>query len=226
MYKSAIISFIEGHVSGGILIIPVNFLCGEDSKIRNTFFEKYRIIKCRIFEEQVFDDTSYSVMALQFVKDILENEKKFEIEIYPSKKTISVKVEKKYDWRVGQKFLVSDDKKYNIGRLTVGQKPSTNLKLFAIDSGGMDGRIRIEITEDHFYGKESDRTLATLTTNFPIENEYELAKKFNEKLEELREKYNSLFLSTYRESTKNYMRKRISFKQAYSLIENILNQKF
>ena len=49
--------------------------------------------------------------------------------------------------------------------------------------------------------------------------------KFNEKIESYRTKYNSLFLTNYRESSKNYSRKRISFDLAYNIIAQILEEK-
>lgn len=57
LYKAAIKSIIG--CSGGILIIPLNFFCDEDNKIRDLFFSKFDIIRLNIFEETVFDDTTY-----------------------------------------------------------------------------------------------------------------------------------------------------------------------
>ena len=225
LYKAAILSFIEGSVIGGILIIPVNFLCGEDKKIKNKFFDKYKVDKCRIFEESVFEDTTYSVMALQFSLKNQSDFERFTIEFYPSKKLLEVTLEKKYGWRLGEHLFSSENTNYKFSRLTEDQLPNTNLKLYTIDSGGPNGRIRLEYDENHFFGKESDRTIATIVSNKPIEDERELVKKFNSKIEFYRDKYNSLFLSTYRNSTKNYMRKRISFKQAYKFLQNIMDEK-
>ena len=50
--------------------------------------------------------------------------------------------------------------------------------------------------------------------------------KFNEKIESYRTKYNSLFLTNYRESSKNYSRKRISFDLAYNIISYLLRTEF
>ena len=49
-----------------------------------------------------------------------------------------------------------------------------------------------------------------------------IIEKFNDFLEDHRKKYNSLFLTNYRES-KDIARKRISFELVYSIVEYILD---
>ena len=114
------------------------------------------------------------------------------------------------------------DSEYKIGRLLKGQQQTTNLKLYAIDSGTMSGRIRLEYNEKPFHGSLWDRTCATISTDKKIDDEKMIVKEFNKRLEENREKYRSLFLNTYRNSTKYYTRKRISFNLSYNLIKQIL----
>jgi hypothetical protein len=49
---------------GGILIIPLNFWSSirlSDIELRKVFLEKYDVILLNIFEEQVFDDTTYTI---------------------------------------------------------------------------------------------------------------------------------------------------------------------
>ena len=48
LYKAAIKSFIIGDIIGGILIVPLNFLCDRDKNLRNLFFKKYSIDKVKI----------------------------------------------------------------------------------------------------------------------------------------------------------------------------------
>lgn len=91
----------------GIIIIPLNFLCAENSiKIRNLFFNKFKIVKLNIFSERVFEDTSYNVISFYFKKkkkDVDFN--KIEATIFPQEKKISFIIEKRYNWQFGGEFI-------------------------------------------------------------------------------------------------------------------------
>ena len=72
---------------------------------------------------------------------------------------------------------------------------------------------------------QSARTYATLIIEPAIDEEKQknLIASFNKYLQEHREKYNSLFLTNYRES-KDIARKRISFDLVYSIAEYLLDR--
>ena len=105
LYQISISSIL--NCDEGILIVPLNFLCAENSKkIRKLFFEKFEITKLNIFSEQVFDDTTYNVISFYF-KKIQQNYEKNIIDaiIYPENKKIKLTLEKKYDWQFGGDFI-------------------------------------------------------------------------------------------------------------------------
>ena len=222
LYKAFLKSLVEGNVQGGIVIVPLNFISYRDKKIRNTFFQNYNITKMKIFEETVFRDTSYTVCAFQFSKG--KQMGTLPATILPSSKKIDLSLEEKWGWRVGGHLHEKKNSKYKIGRLLPGHTPSSDLFLYAIDTGTNDGRIRLAVKKEHFYGKNTDRAFATITTNIPIKDEQLVAKKFNEQLESYRSQYHSLFLTNYRNSTKSYARKRISFDMCYNMIKEILEK--
>ena len=67
LYKCFIISIIQNVSLGGIIIIPLNFISSirkADIELRKLFLEIYSVKMINIFEEQVFDDTSYSVCSM------------------------------------------------------------------------------------------------------------------------------------------------------------------
>ncbi len=69
LYKAFIKQLCTIHASGGIVILPVNFWCSTragDLALRSRFLEIYSVDRINIFEEQVFDDTSYGVCAFRF----------------------------------------------------------------------------------------------------------------------------------------------------------------
>ena len=80
--------------------------------------------------------------------------------------------------------------------------------------------------KDIFYDEtpnKSARTYATLviTPEISIEQQEKLVERFNEYLNTMREKYNSLFMTNYRESN-SIARKRISFDLIYSIVGYLL----
>jgi hypothetical protein len=90
---------------------------------------------------------------------------------------------------------------------------------------GMLSSVIIEAS-DYFYDetkKSSERSFATITCNHKIEDEELVARLFNNEIERLREEYRSVFLTNFRNSTSSYARKRISFDQAYTILDKIIN---
>jgi hypothetical protein len=229
LYKAFIKTIVLGDVSGGIIIIPLNFFSGEDRDggVRSLFFSKYKITKLNIFEEKVFKDTGYTVCAFQFERGescILP------ITFYPTKETLEFCVIKEDDYRIGGEIYKPFKSKYKIGRLVkesnnpFNTTPSSKLFLRTVDGGTDKNKIGLSVKDDYFYGINTDRVFCTIITNIPFKNEQLIADKFNEKIENLRNQYKSLFLTNYREASKEYSRKRIAFDLAYKLIAKIAEE--
>jgi hypothetical protein len=82
-YALALAKIVESNQPEGIIIVPINFIVAENSNsIRKLFFEKYQIIKLKYFTTQVFDDTSYNVIAFYFKQSKINN-KKITIQVFP-----------------------------------------------------------------------------------------------------------------------------------------------
>lgn len=227
LYKAAIKTIIE--CDGGILILPLNFFSDEDNKIRDLFFNVFEIINLNIFEEVVFSDTTYTICSFSFRrKKINNNTMNIKCCFFPKKEIKFFELKKITGWRVGSDFLELIENTNNIGikRLRLNQEPNSNLYLRAIDTGTNNGRISLSINKEPFFGKESDRTFATLLMNkkYTEEEEIKICNEFNKLLEINREKYNSLFLTNFRNSTTSYARKRISFDIAYKIISYIIKK--
>ena len=221
LYKAFLKTLIQTDCQGGIIIIPLNFFSGEDDVVRKEFLTKYKVYRVNVFEEQVFNDTSYTICAFSFEKNLIEKIQNIDFHIFPNQKVMNFFLSEEYGFRIGGDILNCKNK-LKLGRLLKGQNPSTNMTLYAVDSGTMEGRIRLVVKDEHYYGKNTDRVFCTITSPNSIKDQEKICKKFNEKLEQLRNQYNSLFLTNYRESTKSYSRKRISFKQAFCLLNQII----
>lgn len=236
LYKCFIKEIINNSPDGGILIIPLNFWCSirlNDITLRKLFLEKFEIEYLNIFEEQVFDDTSYTICSFQFKKKKITDNIIKCIHIFPSNKIIkNIKLYENNNFLIGGEiYHLPLENKYKITRLTsknIDSKQYTNLIVKCIDDN-----ISKQISLSYVYNSNeiyidntnnlSCRTFATLIIepNISKNKQIELVEKFNNYIKRKREKYHSLFLTNYRES-KDIARKRISFQLVYSIIQYIL----
>lgn len=217
LYKASIQTFMNSNE--GIFIVPINFLCSKEFKTRKMFLDKFNILKATLFEEQVFPDTTSTVIAIYYKKGD-DNLESFELLVQPSGKIMSITLDKRYNYRYGTDFFKFLKPASGIKRLMIGEdKPKTNLYIHCLDTSKP---IRLEYQEDHYYGMTSDRSKASIVINKDLskEQQLELVEFFNKKLQEFRDQYNSLFLSSYRENK----RKRIGFTETYQFISGCLEE--
>lgn len=229
LYKCHIKDLLTNNPIGGIIIIPLNFFCSirnMDIELRKKFLNTYIVKQLNIFEEQVFDDTTYTVCSFQYEYKPNSNQE-IPITIYPSKKKLSFLLNEENNYTIGGEiYNIKDNDDYKITRLLEKETSNTNLVLKAIDDNE-NSKIKLEYVSDDkiYYGKISARTYATLTITPKISDEIQkkIANEFNKYLNEKRDKYNSLFLTNYRES-KKIARKRISFDLAYKIVGILLKK--
>lgn len=232
LFKCLIKELTTNLCIGGILIIPLNFWSSiriADIELRKCFIEKYDIHRLNIFEENVFEDTSYTVCSVQFsLKKNITN--RIDVYIYPSKKEMNIELMDENNYMIGGNiYKLKLKNEYTITRLTKNNKDKdhTNIIVKCIDDNESK-KIGLSMVNDKDIYIDnttnlSSRTYATLIIEpyITIDQQEKLVIKFNEYLNMNREKYNSLFLTNYRES-KDIARKRISFDLVYSITEYIL----
>lgn len=233
LYKCFIINIISSVCQGGIIIIPLNFLSSirkGDIELRKKFLEKYSIKIINIFEEQVFDDTSYAVCSIYFIKKQNDEVNNIKIYVYPSKKELNINLTYENNYTIGGEiYNLPQNSKYTVQRATKKTKGNiTNILLKCIDDN-IDSQLGFKIVSD----KEriidntknlSARSYATLVINksLTLKEQKYLVDKMNKYIKEQRQKYNSLFLTNYRESN-SIARKRISFDLAFKICNYILS---
>lgn len=234
LYKCVIKEISTNIVLGGIIIIPLNFwssIRANDIELRKIFLEKYNVLRLNIFEEQVFEDTTYTVCSFQFELRINNNPNIIEIYIYPSNSNLNVILNETNNYMIGGEiYKLPTKKQYNISRLTKKNKTQSNTNIYVkcIDDNE-NSKIGLSyVSDDNIYVDETPnqtaRTYCTLIIepSIDLNKQKQLINKTNNYLESQRLKYHSLFLSNYRES-KDIARKRISFDLIYSLVEYILD---
>lgn len=134
LYQVSINSLMNSHE--GIIIVPLNFLCAENSsRIRKIFFDKFEIVKLNIFSEQVFEDTTYNVISFYYRKKRREaKENVIDATIYPEGKKIKLMLEERHDWQFGGEFI------HKI------KKTKNNLGIFRLTENFMkSGEYKVEI---------------------------------------------------------------------------------
>jgi len=234
LYKCFIKILIKSNSLGGILIVPLNFLCSirkSDIDIRKEFLNKYDIVIVNIFEEKVFDDTSYTICSFQFT---LKNNNNTICYIYPSKKTINFNLNNDNNYTIGGEiYNLRQNPKYKIDRATKLCKNETyftNILVKCIDDN-INNTISLSIVNDENKKKYIDNTPKLTARSYAIlviepkiskDKEKLLVEKFNLFLTANRNKYNSLFLTNYRESN-SIARKRISFGLVYEICNYLLD---
>lgn len=236
LYKCLIKELLSNTCIGGILIIPLNFWSSirlSDIELRKYFLTIYNVIFLNIFEEQVFDDTSYTICSFQFeLKTNLNNINNIiDTMIYPSKIQLNVELNDNNNYMIGGEiYKLKLNNYYKIIRATSKNKTkiNTNILVKCIDDNKYN-KIGLQyINDQNRYiddtPNQTARTYATLIIEPSIDiiQQQLVIEKFNKFLEEYRTKYNSLFLTNYRESN-DIARKRISFELVYSIVEYILD---
>lgn len=231
LYKCFIKILTMNICEGGIIIVPLNFLSSirtNDIQLRKEFLSNYFIEKINIFEEQVFEDTSYTVCSICFKKiEGLYNETK--CTIYPTKKEITFQLNEINNYTIGGEiYLLPTNTNYKIERatkLTKNKDCITNILVKCIDDN-INNKIQLKMVDKPHIDTTpnlTERSYATLVVEpaLSIENQKKLVIEFNKLLNEYREKYHSLFLTNYRESN-TIARKRISFGLVFQLCGYIL----
>ena len=231
LYKCFIINLINDICLGGIIIIPLNFISSirkSDINLRKKFIDKYSINIINIFEEQVFEDTTYSVCSLYFTQRKSHNNLT-KINIYPNIKTFNIELNSDNNYTIGgEVYNLPHNNKYKIYRATKKNKENiTNILLKCIDDNE-NNQLGFKVVEKEKIfidntPKLSARSYATLCINkdISLEKQEVLVIKMNNYIKNLREKYFSLFLTNYRESN-TIARKRISFDLAFNICNYIL----
>jgi hypothetical protein len=236
LYKCFIKQLCIDECNGGILIIPLNFWCSirkSDIELRRDFLNIYNVLVINIFEERVFDDTSYTTCSFLFLNNKIHSDETISINIKPHgiKLTTQLNVSNNFTFG-GHIYSLPQSKIFNIERATKSNIEEnsvflTNILVKCIDDS-IHNKICMSIVSDsNRYiddtPKSSARSYATLIINPKISliQQKNLVNMFNSYLNEQRDLYYSLFLTNYRESN-TIARKRISFSLVFEIVNYLL----
>ena len=261
LYLLAMKRIIESDSDEGIIIIPVNFFSAKNSdKLRVEFMSRYDIGRTNYFTEQVFEDTTYNVVAFHYARKTSPSTKRnIEIVSFPDGQSKVFELEGEYDYRIAGRALskIAAAKRLEVIRLTEqhieryslgtckvkalfnNKNASREYSIYSTYKGILDnniilincvdtkkyGRICAEDIRNTGYsclvGKKSSRNNAyVILPSVSLEDQEKIIPMFNDELNALRDEYNSLFLTNFREND----RKQISFELCYQLISYCYEQ--
>ena len=110
-----------GLCYGGIVILPLNFWSSirkADIELRKLFLSMYKVVLINIFEEKVFDDTTYAICSFQFEKGN-GNNIPIRVIVYPSEIEILATLTEANNFLIGGDiFNLEINNSYSISRLT------------------------------------------------------------------------------------------------------------
>ena len=234
LYKCFFEEIIRNPSIGGIVIVPLNFLCSirkSDINLRMKFLNVYSIKNINIFEEKVFKDTSYTVCCFQFE---IKNDNVINAYIYPSKNKFILFLNNENNYTIGGEiYNLKENKDIIIERLTKNnineKKYIANILLKCIDDSSSNKICLSIVSDKDIYADNTEKLSARSYASFIIKpklstnQQKKVVKLFNRYMEDKRKKYNSLFLTNYRESN-TISRKRISFGLAIKIINYFVNE--
>lgn len=207
------------EAEGGILVIPINFFTDEKSKeIRELFLSNFKILRLNIYLTQMFDETAYNVCSFAFEKQ-KNNSQEIPVYLYKNEECISkncfFEISKCYNYRIGGDFFFDLKRIKNIfSRITEDKTENpTHITITCIDK--TKESLHFSYTEKPYYGKKSDRNVATLSTKVPLstEEEKKIIERANQIISRIRHSTCDLIFTNFRDRS----RKRISFTEAYQI---------
>lgn len=262
LYLLSMKRIINSAPEEGIIIIPVNFFSAENSDLlRTEFLTVYEITKVNYFRTQVFEDTTYNVVAFHYKKKAMPSTKQsITFTSFPGGDTITFDLDARHSYRIAGEELskivsikpmetvrlteehmikhegsraikaffndTKTEKEYSITPSFRDTLKNNIILLYCIDTNASEsGWIKAEdirtLGKDCLVGKNTSRNIAyVMLPNCPLEMQEKIIPLFNKTLNALRKKYNSLFLTNFRDND----RKRVSFEFCYKLISYCYEQ--
>ena len=213
-------------INGGVIIVPVNFMLGKQTHaLRDAFLNAFDIYHLNIFEKQMFEHTTQSTITLVFThkrfnikryKVYLHTERSVEIiNMREFERILSFSFDSYFHLRTINSNTIRACRNFNIATPFI----VSNIKVSLIDPKMF---AFIDKTNKDTQDKVSDRSIMRVcfTRRFTTTEEERICELFNKHLQNIRTRTHSLVLTSYREKS----RKRLTFEEAYKMLEYIVNE--
>lgn len=226
LYQIFIKQIINHPVKQGFIILPVNFVIGKESQqLREEFRQIYVMKVLNIFEKQMFEHTTQSVVSIWFTRrsDKCQVSNQPITTLFTQSAIININPSL-LDESIKQHFNIHGPAifKHYTSNTSCHQTKELDHRLTHIRINLIDPNMKAVYDECPKVNKLSDRSYMNVCVDDVWNNEYDmkLIQSFNHHLQTYRDQTYSLFLSSYRE----FSRKRLSFEEATRILQYAYEQ--
>ena len=226
LYKCYVKALINDPPAGGVLIVPLNFLCGHVKgtvNLRREFVQTFRVARVNVFEKQMFKDTTIPVCTILFHKSVGNTKKSFPAFIFRDQvaeqpEKVRLRLSERNNFTIGE-LRKYRSKHYTIKPCTAkSAKPNSALCLKAADTSRIQ-RLRMTLNPTTNAGSRTMKCYC-ITPRLSEADEKRVCKYFNKKLKKWRRKHHGLCLTAWFDNR----RKRMNFSQAESLLNKAVDR--
>lgn len=235
LYKAAILSILSS--SGGILVIPLNFLTDKRTyRIREKFFEKFFIKTINLFEYSIFENTDIQTISFSYrLKNNIEKQKT-KIYIYnenKEKKELNIQIDSKGIFNDLYDSVFLDEDTLILNRITEDYLKKNKEEKIPIVFNLIDknknsfkkkkGNIESFYTNDVYIGKNTSRTKCSFYADKEIvENTdwKQVVEKWNNNIDRFRTETHNISLTNFRDVG----RKRLTITECKQLLSKIIKE--
>lgn len=201
LYKCHLAS-LKKDCEEAIVIIPSNFFCESNSRIRKTLFETHYIVSAKYWNTPVFEDATTGVTVIH-LKSGSKEKQDFQLHHISDNKSFQMILEEKYNFLHGKNFFdrISIAKNnIRIIKTDVGMKrANTNIVVGLLDNGKWESGLSMNYGEPLYCSPKSFTTYQITLPDYDLnlETQQEIVERFNNILAKYRVEYNDMFLSNY-----------------------------
>lgn len=233
LYKAAILSILSS--TGGILVIPLNFLTDKRTyKIRKEFLSKFNIKTINLFEYTIFENTTIQTISFSFyfkknkektkINIYKKNNKKQEMLVYINENGIFDDLYNKY-FENNNDFIFNRITKDYIKKETEDSIPIV-FELIDKNKNSFEnkkGNIKAIYSKNIYIGENTSRTKCSFYADKEIvENTdwKQVVEKWNNNIDRFRTETHNISLTNFRDVG----RKRLTITECKKLLSKIIKE--
>ena len=180
-----------------VLVLPANFLSESSATARNMLFKNYICMKAKYWTNPMFNDTSSTICMIHIIKGV-QDVQQFPCTLNDTT-IIDMVISAKNGWLFGDEFFDYINVPMTVYKCDNStEAPNTHIVIGILDKGSYGTGYHLNYG-DPKVSKKTAFTTFQVRSKIPLsENEErEIVKLANEKLNSYRTKYSSMFMSNY-----------------------------
>jgi hypothetical protein len=202
LYKCFIATLVSQGADEALIIIPSNFLCESNSRARELLFSRFSIQSAKYWNEPVFDDATTGVCLLHISKktEYGVTHEEFDCVLLPENRAVRMQLDKQFGYIHGGEAVAALNRSYEFEKIGLNtNEVNTRIVVGCLDNGKYSLGF-------HYNQGDPIRVPGTVITTFQVntvgfslneDEQQQVISLANQKLNSMREKYASMFLSNY-----------------------------